>query len=88
MHYNNVTIVMLILKKTISIMRINEKLTKINEKLPRGSYSIISERTGVRPNTVSDIFQGKSKNPDLKTLQKIIPEAKKIIQETNELLDF
>ena len=69
-------------------MQINEKLLKINEKLPRGSYSIISQRTGIRPNTVSDVFQGKCKKPELKILQKIIPEAKKIIQETNELLDF
>ena len=45
-------------------MQINEKLSIINEKLPRGSYSIISKKTGIRINTISDVFQGRTKNPE------------------------
>ena len=69
-------------------MQINEKLSIINEKLPRGSYSIISKKKGIRINTISDVFQGRTKNPELKTLQKIIPIAKEIINETNKLLEI
>lgn len=66
-------------------MQINEKLQELYKELPRGSVKDLSDATGIRQNTIIDIFKGKSKKPDLKTLELLIPEVSKIIDKQNEL---
>ena len=66
-------------------MQIKEKILEIGKQLPRGSYKDIATKTGLRPNTVIDIFKGRT-SPNLETLRLIMPIAKKILEETKEML--
>lgn len=68
-------------------MQIKEKLIEIGKQLPRGSYKVISEKTGLRRNTITDIFRGRA-NPTITNLRKIMPVAKELLKETNEMLEL
>ncbi|AZA95336.1 hypothetical protein [Chryseobacterium shandongense] len=64
-------------------MQINEKLIELSKELPRGSVKVLSEETGLRQNTIIDIFKGRSK-PGLKNLKLLVPAVLKIIEEQKE----
>ena len=60
------------------------KIKELEAKLPHGSKKEIAERAGVRPGTISQFFNGKSKSR--KILEKVVDyilelEAKDQLQE-------
>ena len=65
-------------------MQRNKKILDIKEKLPKGSFVIISERTGISQKTVGLFFKLKS-NYRVETYKKIIKEASAIIEECNNI---
>ena len=86
MHYTNKTFVLQMYKNRY-FMQIKEKLKQIGKDLPRGSYKVIAERTGLRHNTICDIFAGRA-NPTITNLRKIMPIAKELLKETKEMLSL
>lgn len=66
-------------------MQSNEKLMKLNNSLPRGSYSEIAFRTGYNVNTVKNVLSGK-KNATLIPTMEIVREADKLLAEYQELM--
>ena len=68
-------------------MQIKEKLIEIGNRLPRGSFKVIAEKSGLRRNTITDIFKGRS-NPTVTNLRKIMPIAKELLKETDEMFEL
>lgn len=68
-------------------MQIKEKLIEIGNKLPRGSFKVIAERTGLRRNTITNIFNGKA-NPNIESLRKIMPVANELLKEAEEMFEL
>ncbi len=68
-------------------MQIKEKLIELRKQLPHGSIKIISDKTGIRQNTVIDILHGRTQ-PRFETLQKIVPEINKILQEQERMKEL
>lgn len=67
-------------------MQINEKISELNKKLPRGSKKYISETTGLDIRTVINFFQLKPVR--LETSNKIIEASKDIIKNIHNQLNF
>ena len=67
-------------------MQIKEKLIEMGNKMPTGSFSSIAKEANVSYSVVSEMFSGKSK-PKKETLEKIVPIAKRIIKETEDIFN-
>lgn len=65
-------------------MQIKEKLIELGKELPKGSIKRISQNTGLRQNTIIDIFKGRV-DPNINSLEKIVPEVAKILREQEEM---
>lgn len=67
-------------------MQINEKIQKLNKKLPHGSKNKIAEMTGLDIRTVIKFF--KLKSVKLENSQKIITASKDILKNINDELSL
>lgn len=68
-------------------MQINDKIIELKKALPSGAFKRISENTGLSYRCVMDFFSEES-TPRLKTIEKIVPEAHKILKEVQQLMTF
>ena len=64
-------------------MQSKANIIKIGNKLPRGSFSIISEETGKTQKTVGDFFKGKT-DARVETYNLIMEVALRILEESIE----
>ncbi len=68
-------------------MQINDKIMELKKALPSGSFRRISENTGLSYRCVMGFFSGEG-SPRLKTIEKIVPEAYKILKEVEQLMTY
>ena len=64
-------------------MQINKKIIELKKNLPLGGLTEISDRTGITPRTINNIFKGKPCR--MKNMIEVVNAAENIISEYKKI---